>query len=340
MKNDTEGNGKNGCCLHCGCPIIGRKRRYCNGTCRERGKARYQKVQWQCVECGKEGQGRRKRFCSMQCRLRATYHRLGKEYFDRRPELCPVCGSQFMKRAPDHYYCCVDCTNVLRRENRQKYVCGRCGQAFQPKAIDRLRYCSRECAFAAKAEQKEERAALLSIAKWAVGLSRAGLHRCSDCEKAMPFVKRKRCRPCELARAREAFKQSWKPQPKATRSCEQCGQGFDTYLGFNKRLCDVCMLADCRRRAHHLRCARLRGVESEKIEVGWVFDRDEWKCQLCGSKVIRMQGAGYHPRRATLDHIVPLSKGGSHTYQNVQCACYECNSLKGDKIVGGIGLTG
>lgn len=36
---------------------------------------------------------------------------------------------------------------------------------------------------------------------------------------------------------------------------------------------------------------------------------------------------------ATIDHIIPLSKGGTHTYNNVQLAHYICNSKKSDKIL-------
>ena len=41
-----------------------------------------------------------------------------------------------------------------------------------------------------------------------------------------------------------------------------------------------------------------------------------------------------HPHSATLDHIVPLAAGGAHSYANVQCAHFICNSVKG---AGGIG---
>lgn len=34
----------------------------------------------------------------------------------------------------------------------------------------------------------------------------------------------------------------------------------------------------------------------------------------------------------TLDHIIPLSKGGSHTADNLQCAHFMCNSKKGDAM--------
>ena len=34
----------------------------------------------------------------------------------------------------------------------------------------------------------------------------------------------------------------------------------------------------------------------------------------------------------SLDHIIPMAKGGSHTWDNVQIAHRRCNSLKGDKL--------
>ena len=60
-----------------------------------------------------------------------------------------------------------------------------------------------------------------------------------------------------------------------------------------------------------------------------VFERDGWICQLCADPV-----DPYERRRrwrASLDHIVPLSKGGSHTYDNVQLAHAGCNSRKGNR---------
>lgn len=51
-----------------------------------------------------------------------------------------------------------------------------------------------------------------------------------------------------------------------------------------------------------------------------VFKRDAQECQYCGSK-----------RDLTLDHVLPKSKGGRSTWQNLVTACKRCNSLKGDK---------
>jgi 5-methylcytosine-specific restriction endonuclease McrA len=55
-----------------------------------------------------------------------------------------------------------------------------------------------------------------------------------------------------------------------------------------------------------------------------VFLRDEFTCQYCGEDVNR--------RSATLDHLVPSSKGGKSTWENSVCACGPCNAMKGNKL--------
>ena len=53
-----------------------------------------------------------------------------------------------------------------------------------------------------------------------------------------------------------------------------------------------------------------------------VFRRDDHKCQYCGSS-----------RKLTIDHVIPRSKGGSHTWDNVVAACAPCNHAKGDRLL-------
>lgn len=47
-----------------------------------------------------------------------------------------------------------------------------------------------------------------------------------------------------------------------------------------------------------------------------VFARDGWTCQYCGAPA------------ENLDHVIPRSKGGEHTWENVVAACRRCNSRK------------
>jgi len=50
-----------------------------------------------------------------------------------------------------------------------------------------------------------------------------------------------------------------------------------------------------------------------------LMHRDRYRCGYCGA------------RAETIDHVVPLSKGGRHEWTNVVTACSECNNRKGDK---------
>jgi 5-methylcytosine-specific restriction endonuclease McrA len=81
------------------------------------------------------------------------------------------------------------------------------------------------------------------------------------------------------------------------------------------------------------RRARKQTTQVERIDKITVFERDGWRCRLCGGTVDRRLK---HPdaMSATLDHIVPLSRGGTHTWANVQLAHHRCNSEKNAGVFG------
>lgn len=86
-----------------------------------------------------------------------------------------------------------------------------------------------------------------------------------------------------------------------------------------------------RRKTHEARRRALKaGASTELVVPSVVFDRDNWVCALCNESVPKN---ATFPNRLypTIDHIIPLSKGGSHTYENVQLAHQACNSRKGNR---------
>ena len=54
-----------------------------------------------------------------------------------------------------------------------------------------------------------------------------------------------------------------------------------------------------------------------------IYARDHNTCQYCGKK--------YPPSELSLDHIIPKSKGGGATWENLVCACLKCNVKKGNR---------
>ena len=54
-----------------------------------------------------------------------------------------------------------------------------------------------------------------------------------------------------------------------------------------------------------------------------LYARDENRCQYCGRK--------FSTAELSLDHVVPRSQGGKTTWENVVCACLQCNVRKGGR---------
>lgn len=64
-----------------------------------------------------------------------------------------------------------------------------------------------------------------------------------------------------------------------------------------------------------------RDAHRRKITRRAVFARDEWTCQYCGSR-----------SNLTVDHVIPRSKGGSSSWENIVASCAPCNRRKGDRL--------
>ena len=76
---------------------------------------------------------------------------------------------------------------------------------------------------------------------------------------------------------------------------------------------------------------RLIMAKGDKIDPYVVYTHFNWICYICGTH-IDPDRVGSDPGSATLDHIVPLSRGGKHTWDNVAPAHLCCNELKSDII--------
>jgi len=64
-----------------------------------------------------------------------------------------------------------------------------------------------------------------------------------------------------------------------------------------------------------------RDTHRRKITRRAVFARDDWTCQYCGSR-----------SNLTVDHVIPRSKGGSSSWDNIVASCAPCNRRKGDRL--------
>ncbi len=62
-----------------------------------------------------------------------------------------------------------------------------------------------------------------------------------------------------------------------------------------------------------------------------IFERDGWRCYICGVETPRGLMGTYRAYSPTQDHIMPRCLGGPHSYQNLRCACWPCNSNKSRK---------
>lgn len=222
------------------------------------------------------------------------------------------CGAELPpKRTRPRLYC-DDCKRKRKAESSQgkawngtdRVVCADCGLWFNRSVVSAETVCS-PCRRGEKPPHGRNNT-------YARGC------RCPECSDASK-VRRQRYGP--------------KPEPQQELICETCGESF---VGMRRRkyCSEKCWIksppgyqkyikGDYRKRARRF------GVDYEPLDRNAIFGRDNWTCGICKEPVD--PELSYPDRMsASLDHVVPLSKGGSHVESNVQCAHWECNILKRD----------
>lgn len=89
--------------------------------------------------------------------------------------------------------------------------------------------------------------------------------------------------------------------------------------------------SDRRRNNYHRRRALKKAAGTgDPVRMADIAERDGYRCGICSAPV-DMDLAWPHPQSKSLDHVVPLTKGGSHDPANVQLAHLVCNTVKGNR---------
>jgi len=279
----------------------------------------------------------------------------------RKMKPCAQCGVEFYAPRERNLYCSRAC--VTDSQRAAAITCEICGAEFKRKRGSKNagRCCSRACGFEL---QRRERAANKAIRDTPTEVwewrSLVVYRSCVECAQLIPNrvggQAKRVCGSRCAGRVRTRRLGGVPVGETVTSACDTCDQTFSyTRRGTNRTNCDGCRAVRARESAakskraatakarregrylgsDHRKRARHYGVEYEPIQPAYIYERDKWTCHLCGMKVKKSYSrTGYDPMGPTLDHIIPISKGGPHLKSNVALAHHICNTRKSDGAVG------
>ncbi|HEY3547763.1 MAG TPA: HNH endonuclease, partial [Propionicimonas sp.] len=119
---------------------------------------------------------------------------------------------------------------------------------------------------------------------------------------------------------------------RATHPCRECGTLFARRNAqyYCSEACWKLNRIDLRP-ANHKRPGVRASAKVQEVVRRRVYDRDGWQCWICLGAV-DPDLRGRTRWAASLDHVLPLSRGGDHTESNLRLAHFGCNSARGAKV--------
>ena len=256
----------------------------------------------------------------------------------------------------------IPCKRAAKSLHRE---CSWCHKALN--TSNQRKYCSNKCFVNARnaGQQSWDRTAQLASNVRRCGIqltpSRRGLSKILNGFKGFMVklqalrrrINRLHCLTCDSPVLRDSSRfccEECCASYKFKTECRACGKYlFATgYRGRKTRTCRQCKKKANRRwkrsyGGNHSSRARHHGVKYVSFPKRMIFERDNYKCQLCGSKTLqkvmyRKKDGKIHPRSPTVDCIVAMENGGNYEPSNCQTACFICNSKKGARNRGQLRL--
>lgn len=242
---------------------------------------------------------------------------------------CITCGKLFApKRKNNTMYCSKRCKEIASKKRRGvkcndstepfRKVCAICGKPFETFRERRVT-CSPGCAAVQKHKKDDKRR--------------------SDGTRLAQYKANVRAKAEQNKERKQIEKMWYNAIHTVQRHCIICGGVFYCLDTSNRITCS----AACRKARNNTRKDR-RIKEWQRVDnditLRKVFERDGGRCYLCGCLCdfndwnISRNGNRYqgdaHPE---IDHVIPVSRGGLHSWDNVRLACHACNAEKRDKII-------
>jgi 5-methylcytosine-specific restriction endonuclease McrA len=282
--------------------------------------------------------GRRRVYCSRQCNNRAKQERgwasgavkrrgprVPRQPVAPHEHTCTVCSAAFTSRARAAKYCSKLCS--MRAATRAREESGRGVEQRRRRRAQQRAY---------ENERRRSSAPWVPCSAGCGGVVRkthgTRTRVCSTFCRA--FVTHGRWARSAVPERHPSRSTMIPPDhPIRQSDCAHCDVAFVLEYG-GQRYCTK----RCADRAHRRRrdaCKRAgRPLDpSERVVPARVFERDGWRCYLCG-RLVKRGAVVPHLLAPTVDHVIPLSPragGGRDDMANARTAHFKCNSKKGDR---------
>lgn len=262
---------------------------------------------------------------------------------------CKYCGKQFVAKSYNGRFCSIRCKNISYRLNHginvnpnivpYKKKCVICDNYFET-FEDRRKCCSKECSDIYEFYRKRKiNKVQCTICGKEFITGRSDRKTCgnTECQKKLKAIRNK-----SYQKADKEIRKIRYIENLEVRKCIICGKNFSCHKKESTKTCSTeCHLIYKKAKRNTRSDRRLNpdNIVDHDITLKKLFSRDKGICQICGEicdwedfKIINgnfIAGNNY----PSIDHIIPLSRNGNHSWENVQLSHFKCNWGKGNSTL-------
>ena len=271
----------------------------------------------------------------------------------KRMKKCQFCNKEFEpnKNGARYKYCSEECYKEERRKRKRERwrkqnpdwnkkiikKCEWCGGDYSvPKRnAHQAKFCSAKC----RQKARDRANGHIPWEEWKTRVTKQKQERLAKLEKerAIRTLRNSLIRVIKHKEEQERIK-------RLTRECEECGTMFYDPHPNTLTCSSECSRKRSKRLSRYYKRKRINkhNLVDKDISLKKLYKRDKGICYLCGEpcdfndKVITDEGhyivGETYP---SIDHVIPIAKGGKHSWENVKLAHHRCNTLKRDNEIRG-----